>query len=416
MSLLDKVDPQVAQLVQAEHDRQAGTLELIASENHASPAVIEAMGTVLTDKYAEGYPRKRWYSGCENADAVEQLAIDRANELFGTEHANVQPHSGTSANMAVYLAGLKPGAKIMGMNLSHGGHLSHGYEVNISGKFYQAVNYGVAEGSELLDMDAVAEQARKERPDMIVVGASAYPRIIDFEAFSSICKEVGAVLLADIAHIAGLVAAGVHPSPAGCAEYITMTTHKTLRGPRGGMILCKEEFAKPIDSAVFPGIQGGPLVHVIAAKAVAFGEALQPAFKQYAQNVIDNAKALAGELSAKGWRLVSGGTDNHLLLIDLRSRLPELTGKEAAGWLASSGLVANKNTIPFETRSPFKASGIRLGSPALTTRGLGVEEMKTVADWVDRVLTSDGDEQTIADVRGQVAEMCKAYPIPCDRV
>jgi glycine hydroxymethyltransferase len=416
MSLLDKVDPQVAQLVQAEHDRQAGTLELIASENHASPAVIEAMGTVLTDKYAEGYPRKRWYSGCENADAVEQLAIDRANELFGTEHANVQPHSGTSANMAVYLAGLEPGAKIMGMNLSHGGHLSHGYEVNISGKFYQAVNYGVAEGSELLDMDAVAEQARKERPAMIVVGASAYPRIIDFEAFSSICKEVGAVLLADIAHIAGLVAAGVHPSPAGCAEYITMTTHKTLRGPRGGMILCKEEFAKPIDSAVFPGIQGGPLVHVIAAKAVAFGEALQPAFKQYAQKVIDNAKALAGELSAKGWRLVSGGTDNHLLLIDLRSRLPELTGKEAAGWLASSGLVANKNTIPFETRSPFKASGIRLGSPALTTRGLGAEEMKAVADWVDRVLTSDGDEQTIADVRGQVAEMCKAYPIPCDRV
>jgi glycine hydroxymethyltransferase len=318
--------------------------------------------------------------------------------------------------MAVYLAGLEPGAKIMGMNLSHGGHLSHGYEVNISGKFYQAVNYGVAEGSELLDMDAVAEQARKERPAMIVVGASAYPRIIDFEAFSSICKEVGAVLLADIAHIAGLVAAGVHPSPAGCAEYITMTTHKTLRGPRGGMILCKEEFAKPIDSAVFPGIQGGPLVHVIAAKAVAFGEALQPAFKQYAQKVIDNAKALAGELSAKGWRLVSGGTDNHLLLIDLRSRLPELTGKEAAGWLASSGLVANKNTIPFETRSPFKASGIRLGSPALTTRGLGAEEMKAVADWVDRVLTSDGDEQTIADVRGQVAEMCKAYPIPCDRV
>jgi glycine hydroxymethyltransferase len=412
MSALDKVDPTIAGMIRDEQERQGRTLELIASENHTSAAVIEAMGSVLTDKYAEGYPNKRWYCGCENADAVEQLAIDRCKELFGVEHANVQPHSGTSANIAVYLAALKPGDKIMGLNLAHGGHLSHGYEVNISGKFYSAVNYGVREDNERLDMDQIRQQALKERPQMLMVGASAYPRKIDFSAFGEIAREVGAVLVSDIAHIAGLVAAKEHPDPAPDSDFITTTTHKTLRGPRGGVVMCKQDWAKKLDSAVFPGIQGGPLVHVIAAKAVAFHEDMQPSFKQYVQKVIANAKALAAALDEKGWRLVSGGTDNHLLLVDLRSRFPEMTGKDAANWLAAANLVANKNTVPFETRSPFKASGIRFGTPGVTSRGLGEQEMKIIADWVERILTSEGDEELISAVREEVGEMCRQYPVP----
>ena len=415
MNVLPAVDPELARMIDCESQRQQETLELIASENHTSPAVIEAMGSLLTDKYAEGYPRKRWYEGCANADTIEQLAIDRANQLFGTEHANVQPHSGTSANTAVYLAALEPGAKILGLNLAHGGHLSHGYDVNISGKFYKAVNYGVEKDTERFDMDRIREQALAEKPDMIVVGASAYPRQIDFAAFGAIAKEVGCPLMADIAHIAGLVAAKVHPDPAPYSDFITTTTHKTLRGPRGGVILCREAWAKKIDSAVFPGTQGGPLIHVIAAKAVAFHEALQPAFRQYAQDVLDNCQVLASALLERNWRLVSGGTDNHLLLIDLRSRYDELTGKQAAAWLAQAGIIVNKNTVPFETRSPFQASGIRIGTPAITSRGMGAEQMKQIAAWVDEVLTSGGDEQVIQRIGGQVGELCRQFPIPAAR-
>ncbi len=412
MNVLSQTDPQLAELIAQETDRQSNTLELIASENHTSRAVIEAMGSILTDKYAEGYPRKRWYEGCWNADQVEQLAIDRCRELFGVEHANVQPHCGTGANTAVYLAALAPGAKIMGLNLAHGGHLSHGYDVNISGKFYQAVNYGVEKDTELLDMDRVRQQALAEKPDLLVVGASAYPRKLDFAAFGSIAREVGCPLLADIAHIAGLVAAKVHPDPADHSDFITTTTHKTLRGPRGGVVMCKSDWAKKIDSAVFPGTQGGPLVHVIAAKAVAFHEAAGPDFRTYSQAVIDNCQTLAGELLQRHWRLVSGGTDNHLLLIDLRSRFEELTGKEAADWLARARIIANKNTVPFETRSPFKASGIRIGTPAVTSRGMGAAEMTRIAEWVDTVLTSGGDQAVLETVAGQVQELCGQFPIP----
>jgi glycine hydroxymethyltransferase len=412
MNVLSQTDPQLAELIDQETDRQSNTLELIASENHTSRAVIEAMGSLLTDKYAEGYPRKRWYEGCWNADQVEQLAIDRCRELFGVEHANVQPHCGTGANTAVYLAALKPGAKIMGLNLAHGGHLSHGYDVNISGKFYRAVNYGVEKDTELLDMDRVRQQALAEKPDLLVVGASAYPRKLDFAAFGSIAREVGCPLLADIAHIAGLVAAKVHPDPAAHSDFITTTTHKTLRGPRGGVVMCKSDWAKKIDSAVFPGTQGGPLVHVIASKAVAFHEAMRPEFRAYSQAVIDNCQALAGELLQRNWRLVSGGTDNHLLLIDLRSRFEELTGKEAADWLARAAIIANKNTVPFETRSPFQASGIRIGTPAVTSRGMGPAEMTRIAEWVDTVLTSGGDEKVLDTVAGQVRQLCSQFPIP----
>ncbi len=414
--ILHQTDPEVAQLIDQETRRQSETLEMIASENHTSPAVIEAMGSVLTDKYAEGYPKKRWYEGCWNADSVEQLAIDRFCKLFGVDCANVQPHSGTSANTAVYLAALEPGDKIMGMSLAHGGHLSHGYDVNISGMFYKSVSYGVSEKTERLDMDQVRQMALKERPDMIVVGASAYPRQIDFAAFGDIAKEVGALVLADIAHIAGLVAAGVHPDPAPHSDFVTTTTHKTLRGPRGGVIGCKEDWAKKINSAVFPGTQGGPLVHVIAAKAVAFHEAMQPEFIEYQKKVIANCQALAAALKEEGWRLVSDGTENHLLLIDLRSRFEDLTGKQAAGWLSQAGIIANKNTIPFETRSPFQASGVRLGTPAATTRGMGEAQMKTIAQWVDAVLTSQGDEEKLSGIREQVLEFCKEFPVPACRV
>ena len=408
---LEQADPQIAALIRAERKRQNETLGLIASENHVSLPVLEALGSVLTDKYAEGYPNKRWYCGCQEVDAVEQLAIDRAKELFHAEHANVQPHSGTSANIAVYLAALKTGDKIMGMDLAHGGHLSHGMKINQSGKLYEIASYGVEEGTERIDMDKVREKALAEKPAMIVVGASAYPRTIDFDAFGAIAKEVGALMLADVAHIAGIVVAGLHPQPFPAADFVTTTNHKTLRGPRGGIILCKQEWQRKIDSAIFPGIQGGPLMHSIAGKAVAFGEALQPAFRTYIQAVLDNAKTLAGELTEAGWRLVSGGTDNHLMLVDLRSKLPEQSGHAAAEWLQQANIVCNKNTIPFDA-SPMKPNGIRLGTPAITTRGLGTDEVKTLAKLIDNVLTSQGDEAVIATVKATVAELCQAHPVP----
>ena len=412
MSLLEKVDPQIAAALRAERQRQAETLEMIASENHVSAAVLEAMSTVLTDKYAEGYPGKRCYCGCENADAVELLAIERAKQLFGAEHANVQPHSGTTANLAVYLAALKPGMKIMGMRLDQGGHLSHGLEVNLSGICYKAVHYCLRRDTEMLDMDQVRELARAERPDIIVAGASAYSRIIDFAAFGEIADEVGCPLLSDIAHIAGLVVGRVHPDPVPHSAFVTTTTHKTLRGPRGAAILCRNQWAKAVDRAIFPGIQGGPLVHVIAAKAVAFQEAMRPNFHSYAAAIVANAKALAEELTARGWRLVSGGTDNHLLMVDLRSRREELTGHVAATWLASAGIIANRNTIPFDPRPTTKSSGVRLGTPALTSRGMGTVEMKRIAAWIDRIMMSNGEQAVLVKTRGEVQELCRQFPIP----
>jgi len=410
--LLETTDPAIAGAIAAERWRQASTLELIASENHVSGPVLEALGTVLTDKYAEGYPNKRWYRGCENVDNVEAIAIDRAKELFGAEHANVQPHSGTSANLAVYAAAIRPGDKIMGMHLAHGGHLSHGRDNNLSGMHYKAVHYRLSEETEMLDMDQVRTQALAERPDILVCGASAYPRKIDFDAFGQIAREAGCLLLSDIAHIAGLVVAGLHPDPIPHSDFVTTTNHKTLRGPRGGIILCKKEWADRIDSAVFPGIQGGPLMHVIAAKAVAFAEAMHPEFTDYAQAIIDNASTLADELMARGWRLVTGGTDNHLMLVDLRSRLPDVSGHEAAIWLSRAHLVVNKNAIPFDTRSPFESSGIRLGTPAVTSRGLGGEHMKLIAGWFDEILLSGGDKRKTTEVRHSVQELCSQYPVP----
>ena len=418
MALIDNLiflrnaDRQIAHAIQAERRRQANTLELIASENHVSAPVLEALGSVLTDKYAEGYPGNRWYRGCENMDDVEQVAIDRAKELFGADHANVQPHSGTSANLAVYTAALKPGQKLMGMDLAHGGHLSHGRDNNISGMSYRAVHYGVHRKTERLDMYMVRELALSQRPDILVCGASAYPRRIDFEAFGEIAREVGCPLLSDIAHIAGLVVAGVHPDPVPHSDFVTTTNHKTLRGPRGGIILCKRQWAEKIDAAVFPGIQGGPLMHVIAAKAVAFAEAMHPGFKDYTRRIIRNARTLAQELTARGWRLVTGGTDNHLMLVDLRSRQPGLTGHEAAIWLSEAHLIANKNAIPFDPRPPIQTSGIRLGTPAVTTRGLDTDEIKQIAAWVDRALNSGGDEETLARIRDEVIEICRQYPVP----
>ena len=412
MSRLEKVDPQVARIIQAEQQRQAETLEMIASENHVSASVLEAMGTVLTDKYAEGNPGRRWYCGCGNMDSVEQLAIERAQRLFRAEHANVQPHSGTSANLAVYLATLKPGQKIMGMRLDQGGHLSHGLELNLSGKCYKVVSYGVRRDTEMLDMDEIRRSALAERPDVLVVGASAYSRTIDFAAFGAIAREAGCLMLSDIAHIAGLVVGGVHPDPVPHSHFVTTTTHKTLRGPRGGVILCHKQYAKAVDAAIFPGLQGGPLMHIVAAKAVCFEEAMAPSFKSYAAAIVANAKALAAALLEKGWRLVSGGTDNHLLTIDLRSRFADLTGRAAGDWLAGAGIIANKNAIPFDTRPPIDASGVRLGTPALTTRGMGAKQMKQIAGWIDKVLTSGGDEGKIRKVHQAVLELCREFPIP----
>ncbi len=407
---LENVDPEIARVVRHERRRQQDNIELIASENFTSPAVMEAQGSVLTNKYAEGYPGKRWYGGCEFVDEAEQLAIDRAKLLFGAEHANVQPHSGSGANMAVYFATLKPGDKMLTMDLSHGGHLTHGNKANFSGKFFEIVHYGVRKEDERIDYDQLAEMARAHRPKMITVGASAYPRTIDFKRMGEIAREVGALLLADIAHIAGLVAAGIHPSPIEHADFVTTTTHKTLRGPRGGLIMCKAKYAKEIDSQVFPGIQGGPLMQVIAAKAVCFREALQPSFKTYQQQIVKNASALAGGMQRNGYRLVSGGTDNHLLLVDVGAR--GITGKDCQIALDEAGVTCNKNTIPFETRSPFQASGIRFGTPAVTTRGMKEAEMAAIADMISEVLLDIKNVDAARRVRERVHELTARYPLP----
>lgn len=401
---ISKVDPEVAEAIEKELIRQQTHLELIASENFVSTAIMAAMGTHLTNKYAEGYPGRRYYGGCQFVDIVENLAIERAKELFGAEHVNVQPHSGAQANTAVYFAVLKPGDTIMGMNLDHGGHLTHGSPVNISGKYFNIVAYGVDPETGYIDYDKLRELALKHKPKMIVAGASAYPRIIDFQKFHDIAKEVGAYLMVDMAHIAGLVAAGLHPNPVPYADFVTTTTHKTLRGPRGGMILCKEEYAKAIDKAVFPGTQGGPLMHVIAAKAVCFKEALEPEFKSYQEQIVKNAQALAQGLKDEGFNLVSGGTDNHLMLIDLRNK--GITGRDAEKKLDQVGITVNKNTIPNDPQKPFITSGIRIGTPAVTSRGMGEEEMVKIAKAISLAL-SDQEEQAAE----MVEKLCSEYPL-----
>ena len=408
---LAQLDPEIDRLIKAELKRQQTHIELIASENFTLPAVMEAQGSILTNKYAEGYPGKRWYGGCENVDQIEQLAIDRAKALFGADHANVQPHSGSQANAAVYFASIKPGDKILTMNLSHGGHLTHGNAANFSGKLYTVVHYGVgADGR--INYDEVEEMAKREKPKMITVGASAYAREIDFARFGKIAKENGALLLADIAHIAGLVAGGVHPSPVPYADFVTTTTHKTLRGPRGGLILCKAEHAKAIDSAVFPGAQGGPLEHVIAAKAICFAQCATPEFKEYAKQVVANSKALADELVKLGFGLISGGTDNHLSLLDLRKSHPEVSGKDAQLALDAAHITTNKNTVPDETRSPFQASGIRVGTPAVTSRGMKEAEMKEIAKAIAIVLSGPQDPAKIAEAQSIVASLTGRFPLP----
>jgi glycine hydroxymethyltransferase len=407
---LRHVDPDVAAAIERERERQQENIELIASENFVSPAVLEAQGSVLTNKYAEGYPGKRWYGGCENIDSIEQLAIDRVKKLFGAEHANVQPHSGSGANMAVYFSVLKPGDKMLTMNLSHGGHLTHGNKANFSGKFFEIVHYGVNQETERIDYDQLAAMAREHRPKMITVGASAYSRIIDFKRMGEIAREVGAYLLADIAHIAGLVAAGIHPSPIEHADFVTTTTHKTLRGPRGGLIMCREKYAKDIDSNIFPGIQGGPLEHVIAGKAVCFHEALQPSFKAYQQQIVKNAAALGEGMKRNGYRLVSGGTDNHLMLVDVGAK--DITGKDSQIALDEAGITTNKNTIPFETRSPFQGSGVRLGTPAVTTRGMKETEMAAIADMIAEVLMDIKNVEAAHKVRARVRELTAKFPLP----
>ena len=413
MSLMEDlkvVDPEIAEVIDAELNRQRNKLELIASENIVSSAVMAAQGSVLTNKYAEGYPGKRYYGGCEHVDVVEQLAIDRAKELFGAEYANVQPHSGAQANMAVFFALLTPGDTVMGLNLTDGGHLTHGSPVNMSGKYFKIVPYGVSADTEQLDYDEVQKLAEECKPKLIVAGASAYARTLDFPRLAEIAHSVGAYLMVDIAHIAGLVVAGLHPSPVPYADVVTTTTHKTLRGPRGGLILCKDaEFGTQFNKAIFPGIQGGPLMHVIAAKAVAFKEALSPEFKEYARQIIKNAKVLADTLTEKGFRIVSGGTDNHLMLVDLTNK--NITGKVAQNVLDEVGITANKNTIPFEKLSPFVTSGIRLGSPALTTRGFKEDDMREVANIIALVLDNPEDEAAKAQARERVAALCKKYPL-----
>ena len=412
---LAQLDPAVYAVIAGEFARQQSHIELIASENFTYPAVMEAAGSVLTNKYAEGYPGKRWYGGCEQVDKVETLAIERAKQLFNAEHANVQPHSGSQANFAVYTAVLQPGDKILGMNLSHGGHLTHGNPANFSGKLYNFCQYGVREDNGLIDYDELAAVAVREKPKMITVGASAYSRIIDFARMGEIARSVGALLFADIAHIAGLVATGHHPSPFPHADFVTTTTHKTLRGPRGGLTMCKAAHAKAIDSAVFPGGQGGPLMHVIAAKAVCFGECLKPEFKTYSGQVIKNSQALAAAMTARGYKINSGGTDNHLMLVDLRAKFPDLTGKVAQETLDKANITCNKNTVPFETRSPFQASGIRLGSPAMTTRGLKEAEMNEIAGLIDGVLAAIGqpdEAAVIAATKTKVVALTSRFPLP----
>lgn len=406
------LDPEIYAILEKEKERQQSHIELIASENFTYPAVLEAAGSVLTNKYAEGYPGKRYYGGCHAVDEAEALAIERAKKLFGAEHANVQPHSGSQANAAVYLATLSAGDKILTMSLADGGHLTHGHPMNFSGKHYEVVNYGVNPGTGLIDYDAVEEQARREKPKMITVGASAYSRFIDFERMGKIARSVDALLLADIAHIAGLVATGEHPSPVGHADFVTTTTHKTLRGPRGGLILCSAEHAKAIDGAVFPGIQGGPLMHIIAAKAVCFGEALKPAFKEYQRQVRRNAAALANSLSAKGHQVVSGGTDNHLCLLDLRGTNPDLTGKAAQTRLDEAHITTNRNTVPGETRSPFQTSGLRLGTPAVTSRGMREPEMERIAVAIDAVLRHIDSGEHLDIARNIAHELSAKFRLP----
>jgi glycine hydroxymethyltransferase len=407
---LRHADPEIAASIAREVERQQTSLELIASENFTSPAVLEAVGTALTNKYAEGYVGKRYYGGCEFIDEVEALAIERAKRLFGCDHANVQPHSGSGANMACYFAALDPGDKILGMELSHGGHLTHGSPVNFSGKFFEFVRYGVSGADQRIDYDQVRALAKQHRPKMIQTGYSAYPRTIDFEAFGAIAREVGAVLFADIAHIAGLVAAGVHPSPVGHAGIVGTTTHKTLRGPRGGLILCNQNFAEAIDKAIFPLTQGGPLMHVIAGKAVAFAEAMRPEFKDYAAQIVRNSRALAEAVAARGLRLVSGGTDNHLFVIDFGEG--GISGKKAQDTLDKAGITTSKSTVPGEKRSPWLTSGLRVGTPAVTTRGMREPEMKRIGAWMADVLQRPDDAARIAAIRGEVAELARSFPLP----
>ena len=407
---LSKTDPKVARAIASELHRQQNEIELIASENIVSRAVMEAQGSIMTNKYAEGYPGRRWYGGCENVDVVEQLAIDRAKQLFGAEHANVQPHSGSQANTAVYFSVLKPGDKIFTMDLAHGGHLTHGHKANFSGRFYAVTHYGVSEKDERIDYDALAKVALEVKPKMITAGASAYPRIIDFARMREIADSVGAYLFVDMAHIAGLVAGGQHPNPCALADFTTTTTHKSLRGPRGGIIICKEKYAKGIDGQVFPGIQGGPLEHVIAAKAVCFHEALQPSFKAYAAQIVSNAKALAARLAHHGYRIVSGGTDNHLMLVDLRPK--GLNGALASAVLDQAGITVNKNGIPFDTEPITKGGGIRVGTPAVTTRGMKEEEMMDIADYLHRTLEAREDAAALAKIREEVHAFSRKFPLP----
>jgi glycine hydroxymethyltransferase len=414
MNVLQQADPEVWQAIEAERRRQQQGLEMIASENYTSPAVLAAQGSVLTNKYAEGYPGRRYYGGCEFVDVAEKLAIERARQLFGAEHANVQPHSGAQANMAVYFACLEPGDTILAMDLAHGGHLTHGMRLNFSGKWYRVVSYGVDRSAERIDFDQVVQLARDHRPKLIVAGASAYPREIDFGRFAQICAEVKALLMVDMAHVAGLIAAGLHDNPVPVADFVSSTTHKTLRGPRGGFILCKKDWTQKINQAVFPGLQGGPLMHVVAAKAVAFAEALTPAFRSYAAQIIANAKSLAHELQRLGFRLVSGGTDNHLLLVDVASR--GLTGKVAEQALDLAGITINKNMIPFDTRPPLDPSGMRIGTPALTTRGMREPEMRTIAAWIGEVLSSPEDRAVLERVRGGARQLGQQFPAPANIV
>ncbi len=404
-----KIDPDIAAAIKEELDRERTTLELIASENFTSLAVLSAQGSVLTNKYAEGYPSRRYYGGCENVDVVEDLARSRARELFGAEHANVQPHAGAQANTAAYLAVLEPGDTVLGLDLAHGGHLTHGSPANFSGRYYNFIAYGVDRETERLDYDAILELARKAQPKMIVAGATAYPRIIDFEAFARIAQDVGALLMVDMAHIAGLVAAGLHPTPVPYADIVTTTTHKTLRGPRGGMILCKKEYAQAIDKAVFPGMQGGPLMHVIAAKAVALKEAATDEFRAYQKRVVENAAALAAGLAEEGFRVVSGGTDNHLMLVDLSPK--GITGRDAEETLDDLGVTVNKNTIPFDKQSPVVTSGIRLGTPSVTTRGMGVDEMKAIAGLIAKGLGEREDQHVASEVVHEVLQLCQRFPL-----
>ena len=410
---LAESDPEIAQAIRNEVRRQAEGLELIASENFVSSAILEAAGSVMTNKYAEGYPGKRYYGGCEFVDVAEALAIARAKALFGAEHANVQPHSGAQANMSVYLTLLQPGDRVLGMNLAHGGHLTHGHPLNFSGKLYTIIPYGVRKEDERIDYDEFERLAHEHRPKMIMVGASAYPRVIEFERMARVAKDVGAPMVVDMAHIAGLVAAGVHPSPVPHAEFVTSTTHKTLRGPRAGLVLCQEKFAKDLDRAVFPGVQGGPLMHVIAAKAVCFKEAMEPAFAAYQRQVAANAKRLAAAIASHGFRLVSGGTDNHLMLVDVFSR--GITGKVAEAALGKAGITVNKNAIPFDQNPPMTASGIRVGTPAVTTRGMGEAEMDQIGDFIARVLAAPGDDHVLGMVKGEVERLCRKFPLYPER-